>query len=72
MIWVVCTVGEEHIRSSYEINDEESTYILREHSPIRKYGKQLGFPAAYHEWLCVENRAGIEILLTLDFFLSEV
>lgn len=70
--WVVSVAGYKH----FEGKGDDARFVLKQDSPLRKYGRKLGIPAAYHEWLCGSddetsaNESGM--MLTPKFFMNEV
>ncbi|KAF2280787.1 uncharacterized protein EI97DRAFT_8466 [Westerdykella ornata] len=70
--WVIAVAGATH----FECRRSDGRYILKKDSPLRKWGKQLGLPAVYREWLCGddEERGAAEdgMWLTEEFFEKEL
>ncbi|KAH7131881.1 hypothetical protein B0J11DRAFT_428979 [Dendryphion nanum] len=70
--WVVGVAGYEH----FEGKGADVQFSLRPESPLRKYGRKLGIPAGYHEWLCGDedgtSATECGMMLTPEFFINEV
>lgn len=70
--WVISVAGTQHFR--FRLEDER--WVLTQSSELRHQGREIGLPAAYHEFLCgdnPENSASEEgMILTRDFFEKEI
>ncbi|KAF2013617.1 hypothetical protein BU24DRAFT_411340 [Aaosphaeria arxii CBS 175.79] len=70
--WVVGVIGY----NNFEYRREDARFILKQDSSIRKYGRELGIPASYHEWLCGDSpdQSATEqgMILVAEFFETEL
>ena len=67
-------IEDTKTKAHFERNESRTPY-LKEDSPIRKYGKRLGLPAVYFDWLCAEDKVQkqeLGMLLTPEFFRMEI